>query len=74
MGFIDYLSGFVKNIGFFIGGFIIMFIGGQIMSIGETHPNPLIPVYTESNPISSIAGVIVVIIGLAMVGYAIKNK
>ncbi len=74
MGFVEYLSGFVKSIGFFIGGFIIMFIAGQIMSIGSTHPNPVLPAYTELNSVASIVGIIVFVIGLAMVGYAIKRR
>ena len=74
MGFIQYLTKFTKQIFFFVGGFIVAIpVGGLTMHIGSTveyHPLP----ETIFNPFFVIIGIILFIVGLAMMGYSFKIK
>ncbi|WAC04286.1 MAG: hypothetical protein OS112_07405 [Methanoregula sp.] len=71
MGFLDFLGTFVKRLLFFIGGFIIAFpVAGAIMMTGGSYSN----FQFNPNPIMAIIGIIVFIIGIAMMFYAAKMK
>lgn len=74
MSFFEYLFHFVKGLGFAIGGFILLVMGAIIGNIGSTPVKKGYMTTTELNPISSIIGLIVIIIGIAMLGYAWKHK
>jgi divalent metal cation (Fe/Co/Zn/Cd) transporter len=71
MGFLDFLGLFVKKLLFFIGGFIIAFpVAGVIMMTGGSYSN----FQFNPNPIMAIIGIVVFIIGIAMMVYAAKLK
>jgi len=69
MGFFDFLGVFVKRIVFFVGGFIVAFpITGVVITTGSSVQNHLI----TPNPIMAIVGIILFIIGIAMMVYSAK--
>lgn len=70
-GFIPFLGTFVKRVLFFVCGFIIAFpVAGMVCYFGST-PNGLM---RDLNPISVICGIILFIIGIAMIVYGVKLK
>ena len=73
MGFVEYLIDFFKRTGYFILGMILLPVGGYITNIGSTPGVGALPT-SEPNTIYLIAGVIVIITGIAMMGYALKSK
>ncbi len=73
MAFIEYLIDFFKRAGFFVLGLILLPAGALITSIGSTRGTGVLPTI-EPNPISIIIGIIVIITGLAMMGYAWRRS
>lgn len=72
MGFFDYLGTFVKRAIFFIGGFIVAFpIAGLMFYTGGTWTKAGIAQY-NINPVTAVFGIILFIVGIAMMGYAFK--
>jgi len=70
MGFLDSLGTFIKKMLFSIGGVILALLSFGIMMIGATTTNYQL----NPNPIMSIIGLIVLVVGLAMIAYAFKLK
>lgn len=73
MGFLEYLFDFFKRVGFFIVGIVLMFMAGVVGSIGSKRGTGVLPTI-EYNTVSSILGIIVFLVGLAMILYAWKRR
>jgi len=67
MGFIEFFGGFVKNLGFLVGGFIIAFpIAGSTIYAGVTSKGV--------GPVVVILGIILFVVGIAMMAYATRGR
>ena len=73
MTFVEYLIDSFKRAGFFIVGFMLLPIGSGVAFIGAKSGEGALPTL-EPNAFSSIAGLIVIIIGFAMIGYAWRSR
>lgn len=72
MGFLDFLGMFFKRVIFFVVGFIVAFpLAGSIAYIGSTSKPYSMP---EINPVFGFIGIIIFLIGIAMIIYAFKLK
>jgi hypothetical protein len=72
MGFINFLGSFFVRVIFFIGGFIVFITGGAVMNIGSTVKSGFLAP-AEINPFFGILGLIIVLVGIAMMIYAFKT-
>ena len=73
MAFIKNLIGFFKRIGFFIFGIVLIPIGAFITYKGSTPETEMMSV-SEPNPLFVFVGIIVIIIGLAMIAFALRSR
>jgi hypothetical protein len=73
LGFIKNFIDFFKRIGIFTLGIFLIPIGAFIAYIGSTSEKGMMPV-SEPNPLFVFVGIIVIIIGLTMMGFALKSR
>lgn len=73
MTFIEYLIDFFKRTGFFVVGLLLLPLGSGVASIGAKSGEGSIPT-VEPNALFLIVGVIIIITGIAMMGYAWRSR
>jgi len=64
MGFISYFIGFLKSLGFLVGGFFLFFVG--FYSAGMAN--------AAGNTIATVLGVVITVLGMGMISYAYHGR